>query len=89
MEKTETMEINVSDIVSSDSSINIDTQLDTENSQEATPTYNYTEVNADNEFISEEQNKSSSIVPLCITVVLCLAAGIVLGIFMAKRSAKK
>ncbi len=35
------------------------------------------------------QKPSSSILPLCITVVLCLIAGIVLGIIRAKRTINK
>ena len=88
MEGTEYIEINTEDLL--DETVNNEL-IDINTNQMGKSVANeYTEIGYYNDIPDNANNSnSSSIVPLCITVVLCFAAGIALGILMAKRAANK
>lgn len=65
--------------------------LESTTSSKIVPTNNYTEVEAyDTHMVDTNSNApSSSVLPLCITIVVCLIAGVALGIFSAKKNVNK
>ncbi|MBQ9266669.1 MAG: hypothetical protein IJ217_00015 [Clostridia bacterium] len=73
-----------------DLAADIDIDVDTMGKRVATPANGYTEIGNYSDIPDSVTNgNSSSVLPLCITVILCLAAGIALGIWRAKKAANK
>lgn len=104
MENLEMMEINVEDLIDENvtdetmiesSFVDVPADVDIINNSSAkrvagTNNGQYSEIGYYSDIPdSASSSQSSSIVPLCITIVVCLAIGIVLGIFVAKKTANK